>query len=204
MSTEGHAVGGAPGVDDLARLIAHDRIRLLASRYAVAVDSRDLDALVALFVDDVRVGRDLVGRDALRESFRTSLSEVEVTMLHVGTHQIDLQGPDDATGLVYCLGQVAEEDRWIHQSILYRDTYSRRDGEWLFVRRVHELWYGQAAPTNPLDQPPADWPARPDGRGTVPESFPTWSSFWSDARPASAGGADPGEGTVSGSDGGDG
>ena len=62
------------GLDPIERLIAHDEIRLLASRYAVAVDSRDLDELVSLFVDDVRVGRDgdgnpLVGRDALRESF---------------------------------------------------------------------------------------------------------------------------------------
>ena len=166
-------------LDDLSRLIAHDRIRLLASRYAVAVDSRDLDALVALFVDDVRVGRDLVGRDALRDAFRSSLSAVGVTMLHVGTHQIDVLGPDDATGLVYCLGQVADGDRWIHQSILYRDTYARRDGEWLFVRRVHELWYGQASPSNPLEQSPANWPERSDGRGTVPATFPSWDRFWS-------------------------
>ena len=172
--------------DDLARLVAHDQIRMLASRYAVAVDSRDLDALVELFVDDVRVGRDAVGRDALRESFRASLSAIGVTMLQVGTHQIDLLGPDDAIGLVYCLGQVADGDRWIHQSILYRDTYARRDGRWLFVRRVHELWYGEAAPTNPLEQPPANWPDHALGRGTVPESFPTWSRFWS----AGGGGAE--------------
>lgn len=199
MSTDDAPDRGTSGLDDLSRLIAHDRIRLLVSRYAVAVDSRDLDALVALFVDDVRVGRDAVGRDALRESFRTSLSEVGVTMLHVGTHQIDLHGPDDATGLVYCLGQVAVGDRWIHQSILYRDTYARRGGEWLFVRRIHELWYGQAAPTNPLDQAPADWPKRADGRGTVPESFPTWSTFWAQTGPAAAGGPDSVNGTVSGS-----
>jgi ketosteroid isomerase-like protein len=168
----------ADDVDPLARLVAHDEIRMLASRYAVAVDSRDLDSLVALFVDDVRVGRDAVGRDALRASFDASLRAVGVTILHVGTHQIDLAGPDDATGLVYCRGEVADGDRWVHQSILYRDTYARRDGRWLFVRRVHELWYGQAVEPHPLEQPPADWPAHADGRGTVPESFGTWAAFW--------------------------
>lgn len=162
----------------IERLIAHDQIRLLASRYAVAVDSRDLDALVRLFVDDVQVGRDLRGRDALRESFRASLSAVGVTILNVGTHQIDLDTADAATGLVYCHGQVADGDRWIHQSILYRDTYARRDGRWLFERRVHELWYGEPAPTNPLDQSPAEWPARSFGRGTVPGSFGAWAPFW--------------------------
>lgn len=170
-------------ISPLDRLVAHDEIRQLASRYAVAVDSRDLDALVALFVDDVRVGRDpqgqdLVGPGELRAAFQASLSAVGVTMLHVGTHQIDLLGPDDATGLVYCQGQVADGERWIHQSILYRDTYARRAGRWLFVRRVHELWYGQAQERHPLEQPPADWPMHADGRGTVPESFPSWEQFW--------------------------
>ncbi len=175
------------GVDPIDRLVAHDEIRMLASRYAVAVDSRDLDALVELFVADVRVGRDLVGHEVLRESFRASLSAIGVTMLHVGTHVIDLTGPDDATGLVYCLGQVADGDRWVHQSILYRDTYARRDGRWRFVRRVHELWYGEAAPTNPLEQPPANWPRHADGRGTVPESFPSWHAFWSPPDPGRGG-----------------
>jgi ketosteroid isomerase-like protein len=59
-----------PGPTPLEVVVAHDEIRQLASRYAVAVDSRDLDRLVGLFVDDVRVGRDTFGRDALRDSFR--------------------------------------------------------------------------------------------------------------------------------------
>jgi ketosteroid isomerase-like protein len=187
---------GDDGVGDLARLVAHDEIRMLASRYAVAVDARDLDALVDLFVDDVQVGRDTFGRDALRDSFQSSLSGIGVSILHVGTHQIDLLGPDDATGLVYCLGQVADGDRWVHQSILYRDTYARRDGRWRFVRRVHELWYGEAAPTNPLDQAPANWPEHAEGRGTVPESFPSWARFWA----AAGGGADGLSGTGDGGD----
>lgn len=162
----------------LARLVAHDEIRLLASRYAVAVDARDLDTLVELFVDDVQVGRNSFGRNALRTSFEDSLSSVGVTILQVGTHVIDLHGEDDASGIVYCSGQVQEDERWVHQSILYRDTYARRDGTWSFVRRVHELFHGVAAPTSPLDQDPANWPERSYGRGTAPESFPTWGRFW--------------------------
>ena len=37
-------------------------IRQLPYRYALALDSRDMDALVDLFVPDVRVGRDETGR----------------------------------------------------------------------------------------------------------------------------------------------
>jgi hypothetical protein len=39
------------------RLEALDQIRQLASRYALAVDNRDMDDLAALFVEDVRVER---------------------------------------------------------------------------------------------------------------------------------------------------
>ena len=67
------------------RMWAHEQIRQLASHYAVAVDSRDLDALVVLFVDDVRVGRDTSGRDALRASFAESLGAIGISML-TGPH----------------------------------------------------------------------------------------------------------------------
>lgn len=167
-----------PGPDRLERLVAHDEIRLLASRYAVAVDSRDLDELVSLFVPDVRVGRSQAGRDALRASFEASLSAVGTTILQVGTHRIDVRDADHATGVVYCTGEVLDGDTWVRQAILYRDTYERRDGTWLFVRRVHELWYGVAVDPNPLDQPPAEWPASSTGRGTVPGSWPSWDAFW--------------------------
>ena len=162
------------------RLWAHEQIRQLAAHYAVAVDSRDLDALVGLFIDDVRVGRDTYGRDALRASFAESLGAIGVSMLNVGTHAIDLVDDDHATGQVYCHAQIQDGERWIHQYILYRDTYERRDGSWYFVRRIHELWYGQESTVSPLTLAPADWPTNHDGRGTVPESWPSWDRFWTD------------------------
>jgi SnoaL-like domain len=165
-------------MDVIARLVAHDEIRLLASRYAVAVDSRDLDDLVELFIPDVQVGRDRSGRSALRDDFEASLSAVGVTILNMGTHAIDLLDHDHATGTVYCTGEIQVGDAWIRQAILYRDTYERRDGTWLFVRRLHELWYGAALEPNPLEQEPARWPASATGRGTVPESWPSWARFW--------------------------
>jgi hypothetical protein len=151
-------------------LLAREAIRDLVSRYAVAIDSRDLDTLVELFVDH--------GRDRLRASFEEALRDIGVSILQVGTHVIDLAGPDDATGVVYCTGEIQDGDRWIRQAILYRDTYRREDGAWRFVRRVHELWYGAEQASNPLHQPPADWPANHAGLGTVPGSWPSWGRFW--------------------------
>jgi ketosteroid isomerase-like protein len=165
-------------MDAVERLLAHEQIRQLAARYALALDSRDLDALVALFVDDVQVGREGRGRETLRSEFDRSLRRIGVTILNVGTHVIDVRDADHATGAVYCKGEIQDGDRWIHQAILYRDTYARRDGAWYFVRRIHELWYGTEARRNPLAQPPADWPSHHEGRGTVPESWETWRRFW--------------------------
>jgi len=162
----------------LEQLWAYEQIRQLAAHYAVAVDSRDIGALVELFVDDVQVGRDTCGREALAASFHESLGAIGVSILNVGTHAIDLVDANHATGQVYCHGQIQDGERWIHQFILYRDTYERRDGHWFFLRRIHELWYGEQAATNPRDLAPADWPTNHDGCGTVPESWQSWSEFW--------------------------
>ena len=165
-------------MEPIDRLLAHEEIRQLAAHYALATDSRDLDLLVSLFVEDVQVGRDSFGREALRASFATSLRGVGRTILNVGTHAIDLVDDDHAVGHVYCKGEIQDGDRWIHQAILYRDTYERRDGHWYFVRRRHELWYGAEVGLNPLTLPPANWPEHHDGMGTVPEIWDSWKAFW--------------------------
>jgi len=162
----------------LERTVARDEIRQLVYRYAFAIDTRDIDLLVSLFVPDVRVGRDRSGREALRESWRESLSAIGVSILFVGNHLVDFSDAGHAAGSVYCRGQIQDGERWIEQAIHYRDTYERRDGEWLFVRRVHRLWYGVEAAERPLAQRPANWPEHHDGRGTLPEEWPSWHAFW--------------------------
>ena len=155
----------------LERLVAHDAIRQLVARYAVAMDARDFDAVAALFVADVRVGRDAHGRAALAEYLRDAVADLGVTILNVGTQLIDVIDADHATGVVYCRGELQVEDRWIVQAIQYRDTYERRAGRWRFVRRQHLLWYGREVGTSPLGLPPADWPEHDTGWGVFPEAW---------------------------------
>jgi ketosteroid isomerase-like protein len=171
-------VSAPDGLTPIERVIARDEIRQLACRYALAIDSRDVDALVRLFVPDVRVGRDASGREALRAFWVESLRAIGVSILFVGNHVIDFQDACHATGIVYCRGQIQDGEKWIEQAIQYRDRYERRDDEWLFVRRVHVLWYGVETAERPLAQEPANWPERHVGRGTVPEDLPTWQAFW--------------------------
>ena len=68
-------------MDDVGWLLAYEEIRQLAARYAFAVDTRDLDSLVELFIPNVRVGRDLTGRDALRMSFDSQLRGIGRSIL---------------------------------------------------------------------------------------------------------------------------
>jgi hypothetical protein len=170
-------------ITSLDDVLAHAQIRELAHRYSLALDSRDMDMLVDLFVEDVRTG-DEVGRDALRRSFDGMMREVGITILNVGTHVIERDGPDEARGWVYAWGQIQDGDRWIIQSILYTDRYVRRTGpsgdRWYFARhRRHRLWYGAEVGVNPLTLPPANWPEHHDGMGDVPAAaFPTWARYW--------------------------
>jgi hypothetical protein len=158
--------------------VARDEIRQLAYRYALAIDSRDLDLLVSLFVPDVRVGRELRGRPALRAFFAESLSAIGVSILFVGNHLVDFDTRESAHGVVYCRGQIQDGARWIEQAIQYRDHYALHDGAWLFTRRDHLLWYGVESNLRPLDQPAANWPEHHTGRGTLPEAWPSWGAFW--------------------------
>lgn len=169
-----------PLQERLRRLEAYAQIRQLAVRYAAAMDRRDADALVRLYVDDVRVGGGRTGREALREAyFGDALRRLTISTLHVGTHVIDLdeQRPDRARGTVYTLGQIMAGDRWIRQAICYTDRYAERDGEWLFVTRNHELFYGADHDRRPNDLPPANWPDSDTGTGTLPYAWPTWRGF---------------------------
>ena len=138
--------------------MAHEQIRQLASRYAVALDARDIDTLVSLFVDDVRVGRNQVGRDALRVSFNEQLRDLGVTILLVGNHVIDVVDDDHANGIVSCRGEIEMGEQWVVQAIQYHDSYERRHGEWLFVRRRHLLFYGADMLQRPIGLPLAHWP----------------------------------------------
>src|SRR3954454_20640165 len=116
----------------MAWLIACEEIRQLASRYAVALGHRDLDALSQLFVDDVRIGRDLRGRDALRTNMAAQLADDPRTILQGNNPVIDVVDADNATGIVATRAEIEGDGEWVVQAIEYHDTYARRDGRWLF------------------------------------------------------------------------
>ncbi|MCH8284321.1 MAG: nuclear transport factor 2 family protein, partial [Chloroflexi bacterium] len=87
---------GGSLAERIDRLDALDQIRQLASRYALALDTRNLDDMVALFVDDVRVGREGSGREELKRWFTQSFSTFKTSIHFVGNHVIDFDDADHA------------------------------------------------------------------------------------------------------------
>jgi SnoaL-like domain len=164
--------------DKIDRLDSLAEIRQLPPRYALAVDSRDLDTLVSLFIADVRVGRDRYGRDALKEWFISSLTQMKTTIHFLGNHVVDFDDPDHAHGIVYCRDELErpEQHEWQIGVIQYWDTYRRIDGEWFFERRRLHRWYiGDA-----LTRPAHGLGVGGEGLKTpqLPEAFETWAAFW--------------------------
>lgn len=162
---------------DLEKLLAYEEIRQLASRYAHALDSRDWDALVELYLEEVEVPDGTRGKAALRKWYFSRMRDRYVTILNVGTHVIDLVDETLATGVVYCHCEMGDENRWVQQMVGYADTYRRSNGRWYFSNRDHQLFYGQVIDRSPMAQPPTTWPATQVGRGTLPGSWPSWQKY---------------------------
>jgi hypothetical protein len=163
----------------LDRMESLAAIQQLAYRYALALDSRDMDMMVSLFTPDVRVGREERGRDALRAWFVKTLSEPKVSVHFVGNHVIDFDDADHAHGIVYCHDELGRPNGgWDEGMLQYWDTYVRVDGEWCFDRRKFLRWYMVDA----LDRPAhgAGVGAGHDSLTTqqLPDAFESWRRFW--------------------------
>jgi uncharacterized protein (TIGR02246 family) len=121
----------------LDELLTREQIRELATRYSIAVDRRDVDAVAELFDEEVDNGRFGRGREATRAYYRQYFEQAAEMWLHqVANHQIDLVDDDHATGICYVRAVSGGDDgNWRDAVIVYFDTYLRRDGRWGFVRR---------------------------------------------------------------------
>jgi ketosteroid isomerase-like protein len=166
----------------LDRIEARLAIQDIVARYARAVDSRDLDELVSLFVDDIELGDGDRGRAGLAIQFRTTLQSFYRSMHQIVGQVIDLEAPDRAAGTVYCRAEHECGEHWVAVGICYFDRYARRDGDWFFASRQARIFYHADMAHGP--RPPYDvWPGRgdPDRRATLPQRWSSWGGFWAEA-----------------------
>lgn len=170
------------GEERLDRLESLAEIQQLPVRYALALDARDMEALVELFVPDVQVGRDLTGRAALAEWFATTMRRMRTSVHLVANHVVDFDDADHARGIVYCHDELEWPDRgeWQQGKLQYWDTYARVGGEWCFARRRFHRWYIVDA----LARPSVGAGIGSDDAlttGLLPDAFASWGAFWDTA-----------------------
>jgi hypothetical protein len=167
-------------VGRIARVEAYQAIQQLPIRYAMAVDSRDVDTWVRLFEPEVDMGRHGRGREVLRGFIEPQLRSFYRSLHLICGHRIELlDDPQRARGAVYCRAEHEVGERWIVMGICYFDDYRKVDGDWYFARRNEQHWYA----ADVLERPQAvdfdSWHTS-GGPAPLPHRFPTWASFWSD------------------------
>jgi uncharacterized protein (TIGR02246 family) len=161
------------------RLESLDAIRQLPAKYALALDMRDMDAMVSLFPDDVRVGKDASGRLALRAYMdRTLRSPFTGTSHHIGGHVIEFDDPDHAHGVVYSKNEHETGDEWVIMQMMYVDDYVRQGGRWFFARRLPLYWYATDLNKPPIGDKKMRWPGTEWVEGNFHKLFPSYAEFW--------------------------
>jgi len=162
------------------RLESLDAIRQLPAKYALALDMRDMDAMVSLFPADVRVGKEASGRLALRQYMdRTLRSPFTGTSHHIGGHVIEFDDPDHARGVVYSKNEHETGDEWVIMQMMYVDDYIRQDGRWYFARRLPLYWYATDLNKPPVGDNKMRWPGTDWVEGNFHKLFPSYAEFWS-------------------------
>lgn len=161
------------------RLESLDSIRQLAAKYSLALDMRDMDAMVNLFEKNVRVGKDASGRQALRAYMDGTLrSPFTGTSHHIGGHIIEFDDPDHAHGVCYSKNEHETGDEWVIMQMMYADNYVRVDGRWYFARRLPLYWYATDLNKPPIGDNKMRWPGTEWVEGNFHKLFPSFAEFW--------------------------
>ncbi|MDT5223941.1 MAG: hypothetical protein QOG19_1348 [Mycobacterium sp.] len=167
----------------LDRIESMQQLGQLPSRYAMALDARDLDGLVSLFVDDVEAGKHGRGREALKAWYDVALRRFYRSIHLVCGQQIELLDASHAAGSTYCRAEHEDGSGWYVITMRYDDVYERRDGVWCFVKRREYPWYSVDVTERPGPEF-VRWPVGVPMRATMPERMPSWRTFWELGDPA--------------------
>jgi SnoaL-like domain len=161
------------------RLESLDAIRQLPAKYALTLDMRDIDMMVTLFPDDVRVGKDASGRVELRAYMDATLrSPFTGTSHHIGGHIIEFDDPDNAHGIVYSKNEHETGDEWVIMQMMYADDYVRTGGRWYFARRLPLYWYATDLNKPPIGDKKMRWPGTDWVEGNFHKLFPSFAEYW--------------------------
>lgn len=144
-------------------------IRKLKYRYCRCIDTANFDELQGLFVEDASVCYvggtyrfEAQGRDSILDALRYAFHAEAIALHHVNHPEIDFVSETEASGVWYLKDWFLDLRNKIitDGSALYRDTYVKRDGEWLIQRATYERIYEIVTPFEQAPNITAHWLAR--------------------------------------------
>ena len=157
--------------DDLVEI---EQIKRLKHRYCRCLDQKRFDELAELFAEDATASygggvRELSGRTAIVEWVGSVMGSTSMLTIHqVSQPEIDLVGPDEATGSWALQDVVVLTDAGltIRGASYYADRYAKVDGRWLIRHTGYKRIYEEMAPRDPGVTLTASWWST-DGRSSL-------------------------------------
>lgn len=132
-----------PPMTELERLLAIEEIKLLKARRDRAVDTKDWDTYLALHAPDHESHHEgiepWIGAQVMIENVRARLGPEIISVHHSHTPEITFDAPDKAKGIWAMEDSIfwteGDVEHWMQGFGFYHESYEKRDGKWLFVRR---------------------------------------------------------------------
>ena len=138
----------------------------LMSRYGMAVDDRDFDAIGRLFAPDGEF-HGVRGRQQIVDFYRARTSTFSTSSHYALTWHFDFQDDDHASGVVNAHAELCIGGKTVRLALRYLDRYVRSREGWVFQQRVLKFRY-----VLPFDQVAdgLDDPLRVRWPGTTPQA----------------------------------
>lgn len=133
-----------------------EAIRTLTARYGLAVDTFDLEGVMAVYADDATLDLSALGMgtfeggEAIRAFYAGSIDGMAHQVHLVANHVLSVDGPDTASGThyVHASAQLKDGTRIVVYG-LHTDTYRKGAGGWQVASRTLSML------VPPVMEPPA-------------------------------------------------
>jgi ketosteroid isomerase-like protein len=126
-------------VDELEKLIVHQQLSDLVTRYCRAVDRRDVELLLTCYFEDaIQHHGAFTGspRDLVDELAKGAMSADRGPIQHLVGNRTFLIEDDVAYGETYTLASTILPDQPRMAFVRYVDRFERRAGEWRIAERT--------------------------------------------------------------------